>query len=172
MKEVLQVFRIQTYVVIITLLHAASCLFENCDEVFTLDSTKSLTITSAATLRAKNTTSCRYTIIADASHVIKITCKLRFDQECSHNCPNKRFFVSVDGIISLQRAQNFCNRNGTTRIIKRRSIMNRLVMAYVSKTDLGDDNFTCAVTKVNTQCECGWSKQVMLSHAHFDGILL
>jgi hypothetical protein len=164
--------KLSTCVVILALLREVNSLFEQCDELYTLDGIKSLSLASADTLVVKNATSCRYTILAEANDIIRIVCKLRFDQENSENCPNKRFFVSVDGVISLHRAQNFCNRNGTTRIIKRRSIMNRIVMAYVSKTDLRDDNYTCAVTKVNTQCDCGWSRQVILSHSPFNGILL
>ncbi|KAG5673722.1 hypothetical protein PVAND_003742 [Polypedilum vanderplanki] len=162
MKVLLQETSCYIVFFIFPLLHGAYGLFENCDDIYRLDGTKSLTLTSTTSLNSRNVTSCRYTIIAEANHIIKVMCKLKFDQEDSQNCLKKRFFVSVDGIVNLHRAQNFCNRNGTTRVLRRRSISNRLVMAYVSKTDLNDDNFTCTVTKINTQCECGWSRQARI----------
>jgi hypothetical protein len=136
------------------------CLFELCDETYRLDTDDNITITSEDTLNARNVSSCRYIILAPVNYIVKVTCTLKFDQPDSPLCPTKRFFVSVDGIKCLYKAHNFCNKNGTVRTIKRRSIMNRLVMAYASKRDLDDERFTCTASRISAKCDCGWSRRV------------
>lgn len=140
--------------------HSSLSLFEACDETYQLNSDENVTISSISTLNSKNVSSCRMSIIAPANYIVKVTCALQMDQENSPTCPVKRFFISVDGIISLHHAHNFCNKNGTTRVIKRRSLMNRLVMAYVSKRQLEDEKFTCIASRVKRDCDCGWSRRV------------
>lgn len=164
MSQVPQLSIIIIIIVAVLLLstHLSFALFESCDETFRLDSDENVTIDSLATLRAKNVSSCRMSIIAPANYIIKVTCALQFDQLDSPACPIKRFFISIDGIISLHHSQNFCNKNGTTRIVKRRSLMNRLVMAYVSKRDLEDEKFTCIASRVKRDCDCGWSRRVRI----------
>jgi hypothetical protein len=148
---------------VVSVVSSSSSLFEQCDETFNLDmKNKNVTI-SSNNLHANNVTSCRYTIIVPVNYVVRVTCILRFDQPDSTSCPLKRFFVSIDGIKSLHRAHNFCNKNGTARIIKRRSVMNRLVMAYVTKRDLEDENFTCIASRVVSKCDCGWSRRVIFT---------
>ncbi|KAL7020711.1 hypothetical protein ACKWTF_011620 [Chironomus riparius] len=142
--------------------HFSWSLFEGCDESYSLDTDENITISSHATLNAKNVSSCRYIIAAPPNYVVKVTCELKFDQLDSTFCRTKRFFVSVDGISSLNHAHNFCNKNETIRIIRRRSVMNRLVMAYVSKRDLEDETFTCTAWRVKSKCECGWSRRARI----------
>lgn len=142
--------------------HFSWSLFEGCDESYNLDTDENIRISSHSTLNVKNVSSCRYIIAAPPNYVVKVTCELKFDQLDSTFCRTKRFFVSVDGISSLNHAHNFCNKNGTIRIIRRRSVMNRLVMAYVSKRDLEDETFTCTAWRVKSKCECGWSRRVRI----------
>lgn len=142
--------------------HLSLSLFEDCDETYRLDTDDNVTIASSSTLNVKNVSSCRYVITVPAHYGVKISCELKFDQEDSTFCRTKRFFVSVDGIINLNNAHNFCNKNGTIRVIKRRSVMNRLVMAYVSKRDLEDENYTCTAWRFKSKCECGWSRRVRI----------
>lgn len=152
---------VQLCVIILSaLIHLSFGLFERCDETYRLETNENITITSNLTLKAKNVSSCRYTIIAPLNYRLKLHCILKFDQENSTFCPTKRFFVSVDGLKHLYRAHNFCNKNGMERVIKRRSVMNRLVMAYVSKRDLEDETFTCTASRVSSTCDCGWSRRV------------
>lgn len=147
-------------VIVLTFFHLSSSLFESCDESFQLDTDESITIESVTTLNARNVSSCRMIVIAPANYIVKVKCTLQFDQLNFTFCPTKRFFISVDGIMTLHHAQNFCNRNGTARIVKRRSVMNRLVMAYVSRRDLEDEKFTCTASRVKRDCDCGWSRRV------------
>lgn len=158
LKKIVQVFALS----LLALPNLSLCLFEKCDENYSLDTDNNITITSLSTLNAKNVSSCRYTLTAPASYIIRISCELKFDQPDSSYCRTKRFFVSIDGIITLNHAHNFCNKNGTIRIIKRRSVMNRLVMAYVSKRDIEDETFTCTAWRVKSKCECGWSRRVRI----------
>lgn len=160
MSKVPQLFINIIAVVLLLSAHLSFALFELCDENFRLDSDENVTISSLTTLNIKNVSSCRMRIIAPANYIVKVTCALQFDQLNSASCPEKRFFISIDGIISLHHAHNFCNKNGTTRIVKRRSLMNRLVLAYVSKRDLEDDKFTCIASRVKRDCDCGWSRRV------------
>lgn len=162
----------QVNVIIFTVIHLSHSLFERCDETYYLDSSDNVTISSLTTLNSKNVSSCRYLLIAPVNYVVKVACKLRFDQANPSFCPTKRFFVSADGVHSLHRAQNFCNKNGTARIIRRRSVMNRLVMAYVSKRDLNDERFTCTASRVKIQCDCGWSRRVSQSWLDIVNILV
>jgi hypothetical protein len=157
----LKVTQLCTVIILtLTFCHLSSCLFESCDERYQLDSDESITIDSVTTLSARNVSSCRMSIIAPASYVVKVKCTLQFDQLNSTFCPTKRFFISIDGIMTLHHAHNFCNRNGTPRVVKRRSVMNRLVMAYVSRRDLEDEKFTCSASRVKRGCDCGWSRRV------------
>lgn len=142
--------------------HSSWSLFEGCDESYVLDTDENITISSYSTLNVKNVSSCRYIIAAPPNYIVKVNCELKFDQLDSTFCRTKRFFVSVDGISSLNHAHNFCNKNGTIRIIRRRSVMNRLVMAFVSKRDLEDETFTCTAWRVKSKCECGWSRRVRI----------
>lgn len=166
MLKVPQLLSINIVAVIVVVLslstHLSFGLFELCDETFRLDSDENVTIASVTTLTAKNVSSCRMTVIAPANYIVKVTCALQFDQLDSASCPTKRFFISLDGVMGLHHAHNFCNKNGTARIVKRRSVMNRLVMAYVSKRDLEDEKFTCIASRVKRDCDCGWSKRVSL----------
>lgn len=148
------------FIILSLTFHLSWCLFESCDERFQLDSDSSITIDSVSTLSARNVSSCRMSVIAPANYIVKVKCTLEFDQLNFTFCPTKRFFISVDGIMTLHHAHNFCNRNGTARIVKRRSVMNRLVMAYVSRRDLEDEKFTCIASRVKRDCDCGWSRRV------------
>jgi hypothetical protein len=147
-------------IIILKLTHLSSCLFELCDETFRLDTDENVTISSLTTLNARNVSSCRMSIIAPANYIVKVTCALQFDQLNAALCPTKRFFISIDGIRSLHQAHNFCNKDGTARIVRRRSVMNRLVMAYVSKRELEEEKFTCIASRVRRDCDCGWSRRV------------
>lgn len=135
-------------------------LFENCDETFVLHTDDNITITSSDTLNLFNASSCRYTIIAPINFIVSVTCSLRIDQPDSQKCPLRRFFVSVDGINDLHGTDYFCNRNDTVRTVRRRSVMNRLVMAYATQTDVGNDSYTCEVRRIPSLCDCGWSRKV------------
>lgn len=162
MPKVPQLLSLNIIAVIVLTLssHLSFGLFELCDETFRLDSDENVTITSLTTLVAKNVSSCRMSIVAPANYIVKVTCALQFDQLNSASCPTRRFFISIDGVLGLHHAHNFCNKNGTARIVKRRSVMNRLVMAYVSKRDLEDEKFTCIASRVKRDCDCGWSRRV------------
>jgi hypothetical protein len=146
--------------IFLTLLHLSSALFEECDEVFQLETDVNLTISSGNTLNAKNASSCRFTLVAPVNFIIDVTCILVIDQPESQRCPLKRFFVSVDGVGDLRGADYFCNRNGSTRTVRRRSIMNRLVLAYATQLDVEKENFTCVARRIASTCDCGWSKKV------------
>lgn len=159
-------------IVWLTLIHLSSALFERCDESYRLDHDNVVTITSQGTLLARNASSCRYTIVAPVNFAVDITCKLHMEQPNSAKCPLKRFFVSVDGLRSLQGADYFCSRNGSTRTVRRRSVVNRLVMAYATKVAVGDESFTCFVRRKRAKCECGWSNKVSAESSRGDVLLI
>ena len=142
------------------LVNLSLALFENCDLTVELDTDANITIRSNNTLNIHNTSSCRYTIIAPVNYIVEVTCLLRIDQPDSQKCPLRRFFVSADGINDLRGADYFCNRDESTRTVRRRSVMNRLVMAYASQTDVGDESYTCVAKRLASPCDCGWSKRV------------
>lgn len=142
-------------------------LFENCDETFELDTDGNITIRSSNTLNVYNASSCRYTIVAPVNYIVDVTCSLRIDQLDSQKCPIRRFFVSVDGINDLHGADYFCNRNDSRRTVRRRSVMNRLVMAYATQTDVGNESFTCVARSVASRCDCGWSRRVSVDFKNF-----
>lgn len=135
----------------------SSALFENCDETFKLETDENITIGWSGTL---NATSCRFAIEAPVNFIVEVTCWLRIDQLDSQKCPLKRFFVSVDGINDLRGADYFCNRNGSTRSFRRRSVMNRLSLAYVAQVVDGNERFSCVARRIESQCDCGWSRTV------------
>lgn len=163
----LKVTQLCVIIHLVTFFHLSLCLFESCDERYHLDSNESITINSVTTLNALNVSSCRMSIVAPANYIVKVKCTLQFDQQNFTFCPTKRFFISVDGIMTLHHAHNFCNRNGTARVVKRRSVMNRLVMAYVSRRDLEDEKFTCIASRVKRDCDCGWSRRVRMNFWFF-----
>lgn len=134
---------IQTFTFIVLFLPLSSALFENCDEVFEFDSDSAITISSGNTVNERNVTSCRYTLIAPVDFIVEVSCSLRMDQTDSEKCREKRFFISVDAINDLRGFDYFCNRNGSSRTVRRKSVMNRLVLAYATQSEVGDDNFTC-----------------------------
>lgn len=146
--------------IFLTLLHLSSALFETCDEAFELESDESLTISSGSTLNAKNASACRFTLVAPVNYIIDVTCTLVIDQQDSQQCPLKRFFLSVDGFSDLRGADYFCSRNGSTRRVRRKSIMNRLVLAYVTQVDVKNDSFKCVAKRIASNCDCGWSRRV------------
>lgn len=147
--------------VLLALIHSSSALFESCDETFDLETDANLTIISGNSLNARNTSSCRYTIVAPVNFIIDVTCRLQIDQPESHNCPFKRFFVSVDGIRDLRGADYFCSRGNSTRTVRRRSVMNRLVLAYATQqVEVVDDSFTCVARRIASKCDCGWARRV------------
>lgn len=147
--------------VLLALLRLSSALFETCDETFQLDTDASVTISSGSTLNARNVSSCRYTLVAPANYIVDVTCRLEIDQPESQQCPLKRFFVSVDGMKDLRGADYFCNRIGSRRKVRRRSVMNRLVLAYATKEAyVGDEKFVCVARRVEVSCDCGWAKRV------------
>lgn len=150
--------------IFLTLLHLSSALFESCDETFKLETDANLTISSGSTLGAGNVSSCRYTLVAPVNFVIDVTCTLHIDQPESQKCPYKRFFVSVDGLSDLRGCGDyFCSSNGSARTVRRRSIMNRLVMGYATQTEVGSENFTCVARRIAASCDCGWSRKVCKS---------
>lgn len=144
------------------LINLSFSLFEKCDEIFELNTDENITISSGKTLNAYNASSCRYTIIAPFNYIVDVTCSLRIDQPDSQKCPIRRFFVSVDGIKDLHGADYFCNRNDTTRTLRRRSVLNRLVLAYATQTDVGKENFHCVAKRIESRCDCGWSRRVSI----------
>lgn len=138
-------------------LHLSSALFENCDETFKLETDENVTISWSG---AVNATSCRFVIESPVNYVVEVTCSLRIDQLDSQKCPLKRLFVSVDGIDDLRGADYFCNRNGSSRSFKRKSVMNRLTVAYVAQAVDGNERFSCVARRIKTKCDCGWSRSV------------
>lgn len=154
-------------VVSFVLFHLSSALFENCDDTFNLDTDASLTIGSVDSLNARNASSCRYTLIAPASSIVEINCLLDIRQPGSETCPIKRLFVSVDGMRDLRGAEYFCSRNGSKRTVRRRSVMNRLVMAFATKAAVGDESFACVARRISSRCDCGWSRRVGTQHPEF-----
>lgn len=150
---------IQTFILVV-LLHLSSALFENCDETFELNTDSTLTINSSNTLNVKNVSSCRYTLIAPADFIVEVSCSLQIDQIDSQKCRQKRFFISVDGVSDLRGFDFFCNRNGSSRTVRRRSVTNRLVLAYATQSKVGDDKFTCVAKRIESRCDCGWSRRV------------
>lgn len=153
--------------ILLTLFHWSSALFESCDVTFELETDVNLTISSSQTINAKNISSCRYTIIAPVNFIVDVTCSLRIDQVDSQRCPLKRFFVSIDGIKDLRAADYFCNRNGSVRTVRRRSVMNRLVMAYATQTNIGNESFFCVARRISSRCDCGWSRKVLNQNQKF-----
>lgn len=141
-------------------LHLSSALFETCDEIYKLETREKITINSKETLNSKNASSCRFSIVAPVNYVVDVTCTLKIDQLDSKKCPFKRFFVSDDGIRSLRGADYFCSTNGTSKTVKRKSIMNRLVLAYAATMEMEGDEFTCVLKRIPSECDCGWSKKV------------
>lgn len=146
--------------VFLALLHLSSALFERCDEAFALETDDNLTIKSRSTLNARNVSSCRYAIVAPVNYIVDVSCTLQIDQPDSQKCPLKRFFVSVDGINDLRGADYFCSRSGNNRTVRRRSVMNRLVLAFATQVDVGTESFTCVARRIASRCECGWARRV------------
>lgn len=150
---------IQTFIFAV-LLPLTSTLFENCDETFELNSDSNVTISSGNTLHGKNVSSCRYTLVAPVDYIVEVSCSLRIDQVDSQKCREKRFFISVDGINDLRGFDYFCNKNGSARSVRRKSVLNRLVLAYATQTKVGEDKFTCVARRIESRCDCGWSRRV------------
>lgn len=148
------------WLIFLALVHFSSGLFESCDETLELETDVNLTISSGSSLNARNVTSCRYTIVAPVNFIVDVTCRLQIDQPESQKCPLKRFFVSVDGIRDLRGADYFCSRNKTIRTVRRRSVMNRLVLAYATQVEVEDESFTCVARRIASKCDCGWAKRV------------
>lgn len=146
--------------ILFALIHLSTALFESCDETFELATDANLTISSGSSLNARNVSSCRFTIIAPVNFIIDVTCRLQINQPKSQKCPLKRFFVSVDGIRDLRGADYFCSRNASMRTVRRRSIMNRLVLAYATQVEVDDDSFECVARRIASKCDCGWAKRV------------
>ena len=151
----------------IVFFHLSTALFEACDETFTLETDAALTISSVDFLNARNVSSCHFTITAPVNFIVELTCLLSIEQPESQKCPLKRFFISVDGMNDLRSADYFCSRNGSTRTVRRRSVMNRLVVAYATKTSVADESFTCVVKRIASRCDCGWSRRVGGFHSPF-----
>lgn len=154
-------------IIFLGVINLSFALFENCDETFELDTDENITISSRNTLNVYNTSSCRYTIVAPINYIVDVTCSLRIDQPESQKCPTRRFFVSVDGINDLHGADYFCNRNESTRTVRRRSVLNRLVIAYATQSDVGDESYSCVAKRITSRCECGWSKRVSVVFKYF-----
>lgn len=146
------------FISLVALIHLSLALFEECDETFNLEADTNLTISSE--MNVKKSSSCRYTILAPRNFIVEVNCELKISQPDSHKCPIKRFFISVDGIKDLKSAEYFCSRNGSTRSVKRKSILNRLVVAFASKTAVGGESFTCVARTISSRCDCGWSRRV------------
>lgn len=146
--------------ILFALIHLSSALFESCDETFELETDANLTISSGSSLSARNVSSCRFTIVAPVNFIIDVTCRLQINQPESQKCPLKRFFVSVDGIRDLRGADYFCSRNASMRTVRRRSIMNRLVLAYATQVEVDDESFECVARRIASKCDCGWAKRV------------
>lgn len=154
--------------IFLSLLHLSTTLFETCDETLTLETDAHVTISSGSTLNARNVSSCRYTLVAPVNYIVDVTCTLQIDQPDSHKCPLKRFFVSVDGIKDLRGADYFCSRSGSSRRVRRRSVMNRLVLGYATQVAVGEDKFTCEAKRIASRCDCGWSRKVCCSFETID----
>lgn len=147
--------------IFLVLLHLSFALFEICDETLKLETDEILTISSVNILNVKSALLCRIAIVAPVNFIIDVTCLLKIDQPDSQKCPLKRFFVSVDGRDDLHGADYFCNRNGTTRTIRKSSVMNRLVLAYVTAEGAdGNESFSCVAKRIASRCDCGWSQSV------------
>lgn len=144
----------------LALFHLTSALFDECDQVYKLETDGVVTISSGNTLNARNSSSCRFTLVAPVNYIVDVTCTIVIDQPDSQKCPLKRFFISVDGVSDLRGADYFCSKNGTTRTVRRRSIMNRLVLAYATQLEVANEHFTCAAKRIASSCDCGWSKRV------------
>jgi hypothetical protein len=153
--------------IFVLLFQFSAALFETCDETFKLEADENITISSGSTLSAKNVSSCRYTLVAPVDYIVEVTCSLEIDQPDPNKCPSKRFFISVDGINDLRSADFFCSFNGDSRVVRRRSIMNRLVMGYATQTDDGNEKFTCVARRIAARCDCGWSRKVHQVHYIF-----
>lgn len=149
---------IQGFVSLVVLFHLSSALFEDCDETFNLDTDANLTISSR--MNSKNVSSCRYTLLAPRNFIIEVNCEMNVSQPDSEKCPVKRFFISVDGMKDLRSAEYFCSKNDSVRTVKRKSVLNRLVMAYASKAAVGGESFTCVARRIASSCDCGWSRRV------------
>lgn len=147
--------------ILLALLHLSSALFDKCDETFELTTDGNITISSSSTITAMNVSSCRYTIVAPVNFIVDVTCTLQIDQPDSQRCPLRRFFVSVDGINDLRAADYFCNRNGSLRTVRRRSVINRLVMAYATQAVIGNESFSCVARRIASRCDCGWARKVI-----------
>lgn len=144
------------------LMHSsASLLFEQCDKLYELNDDNPVTINSQNfSLGEQNISSCRFVFAAPTDYIVELNCSIRMDQFDSSNCPMKRFFIQNEGVRELHDAEYFCNQNGTERTIRRRSIMNRIVAAYATQANVTDEKFNCTAKRVQTECDCGWSRKV------------
>ncbi|CRK89320.1 CLUMA_CG003079, isoform A [Clunio marinus] len=147
---------------LLLLLHSSTALFESCDKTFELETDENVTISSFDTLNLFNASSCRYTVSAPVNYIIDVTCVIQIDQSESHKCPLKRFFLSLDGHKDLRNSDYFCNRYGARRKFRRRSVLNRLTMAYVTQVDVTNDRYICSVRRVLSPCDCGWSRKARI----------
>lgn len=147
---------------LLTLASAArSSLFENCDKLYELNDDKPVTINSQNfSLGKGNISSCRFVFVAPVDYIVELNCSVRMDQLDSANCPMKRFFIQTEGVRELHDAEFFCNQNGTERTIRRRSIMNRIVAAYATQSNVTDEKFNCTAQRVQSVCDCGWGRKV------------
>jgi hypothetical protein len=172
-KIVLYVVRLKMilrqFIILLLLIHLSRALFEDCDVNFELTNDNPVTINSKKfSLSTRNISSCRFTLTAPSDFIVEVKCKLRMDQLNSTKCPMKRFFISTEGIRELHNAEYFCNRNGIVRTVRRQSEMNRMVLAYVTQTNVTNETFMCKVKRVQSTCDCGWSKKVRKKYNFFE----
>lgn len=152
---------LQRFIILLLVSHSSRALFEDCDVNFELNDDNSVTVNSENfSLLRKNITSCRFVLTAPVDYIVEVKCKLRMDQPNSSKCPMKRFFISTEGIRELHNVEYFCNRNGFVRTVRRQSEMNRLVLAYVTQTNVTNETFKCTAKRIQSTCDCGWSKKV------------
>jgi hypothetical protein len=163
---------LRRFIILLLVVHTSRALFEDCDVNFELDNNNPVTINSENfSLSTRNISSCRFVLTAPTDFIVEVKCKLRMDQVNSSKCPMKRFFISTEGIRELHNAEYFCNRNGIVRTVRRQSQMNRLVLAYVTQTNATNETFQCTAKRVQSTCDCGWSKKVQQTLFIFSRLL-
>lgn len=128
--------------------------FENCDEVRTIRANEGIYINSqnypVSTYNPGG--SCRYTVKSLIGYKIQIFCQINLN-----NCNNDKFFVSSDGGQSLITSPSYCGYSNVTGT----SLFNEISFGHVSQFQISAGYYSCyLVSRVQQQCECGWSVNV------------
>lgn len=137
-----------------------SSIFDRCKPNHNLQPNSPLTISSNG--RYKPGSACLYNIKAPIGYEIFMDCQINLDYNiATRRCTSEYFYVSTDGDVGLRGSEYACG----PVTIRRTSLFNQLVIAYISNSDSRNPNaaagsFTCTIRAQKQACDCGWNFSV------------